>query len=99
MIFESLGILVLIIPIFLPSLQAQGIDLIWFGVLVVILIELGLVSPPLGVNVFTVKAARNDVALIDIFKGVWPFIIAMIMTAGLIFYFPQIALFLPDAMH
>lgn len=99
MIFESLGILVLIIPIFLPSLQAQGIDLIWFGVLVVILIELGLISPPLGVNVFTVKAARHDVELADIFRGVWPFIIAMIVTAGLIFYFPQIALFLPDAMH
>lgn len=99
MVFEALGILVLIVPMFLPSLQAQGIDLIWFGVIVIILIELGLVTPPVGVNVFTVKAARPDLNLRHIFAGVTPFVVAMLVTAGLIVAFPDIALTLPALMR
>lgn len=99
MVFEVIGILVLIIPIFLPSLEAQGIDLIWFGVIVIILIELGLVTPPLGINVFTVKAAQPDLRLKEVFIGVTPFVVAMIVTAVLILYFPSIAMSLPNLMR
>jgi tripartite ATP-independent transporter DctM subunit len=99
MVFEVIGILVLIIPIFLPSLEAQGIDLIWFGVIVIILIELGLVTPPLGINVFTVKAAQPDLHLKEVFIGVTPFVAAMIVTAVLILYFPSIAMGLPNLMR
>ena len=99
MVFEALGILVLIVPMFLPTLQAQGIDLIWFGIIVIILIELGLITPPVGVNVFTVKAARPDLKLMDIFIGVGPFVIAMVVTAGLILAFPGIAVGLPNLMR
>ena len=99
MVFEALGILVLIVPMFLPTLQAQGIDLIWFGVIVIILIELGLITPPVGVNVFTVKAARPDLKLSHIFIGVGPFVIAMLITAGLILAFPWIATGLPNLMR
>ncbi|MFO1266758.1 MAG: TRAP transporter large permease [Rubrivivax sp.] len=99
MVFEALGILVLIVPMFLPTLQAQGVDLIWFGVVVIILIELGLITPPVGVNVFTVKAARPDLKLGDVFVGVGPFVIAMIVTAALILAFPVIATGLPDLMR
>lgn len=99
MVFEVLGILVLIVPMFLPTLEAQGIDLIWFGVLVIILVELGLITPPVGVNVFTVKAAQPDLKLTHIFIGVGPFVIAMLVTAALIVAFPQIATGLPDLMR
>ncbi|TRZ55731.1 MAG: TRAP transporter large permease [Rhodocyclaceae bacterium] len=99
MVFEALGILVLIVPMFLPTLQAQGVDLIWFGVIVIILIELGLITPPVGVNVFTVKAARPDLKLGDIFLGVGPFVIAMLVTAALILAFPDIAVGLPNLMR
>ncbi|MGH8033738.1 MAG: TRAP transporter large permease subunit [Lysobacterales bacterium] len=99
MVFDALGILVLIVPIFLPSLQAQGVDLIWFGVLVIILIELGLITPPVGVNVFTVKAARPDLQLTDIFVGIAPFVVAMVLTAGLILVLPGIATGLPNLMR
>jgi tripartite ATP-independent transporter DctM subunit len=99
MVFEALGILVLIVPMFLPTLQAQGIDLIWFGVIVIILIELGLITPPVGVNVFTVKAARPDLKLTHIFIGVAPFVLAMLITAGLIIAFPDIAVGLPNLMR
>ena len=90
--------MLLIIPIFIPSLQALGIDLIWFGVLVIILIELGLITPPLGVNVFTVKAAQPDIQLKDIFAGSLPFVVAMLVTAVIVFYLPTVALFIPDLM-
>ena len=99
MVFEALGILVLIVPMFLPTLQAQGVDLIWFGVVVIILIELGLITPPVGVNVFTVKAARPDLKLSHIFIGVGPFVIAMVVTAALIIEFPWIAVGLPNLMR
>lgn len=99
MVFEALGILVLIVPMFLPTLQAQGVDLIWFGIVVIILIELGLITPPVGINVFTVKAARPDLKLANIFIGVGPFVIAMLVTAGLILAFPGIATGLPNLMR
>lgn len=99
MIFESIGILVLVVPLFLPSLQSQGVDLIWFGIIVIILIELGLITPPVGVNVFTVKAAKPDLELNDIFIGVGPFVIAMIVCVSLIITFPEIALWLPNLMQ
>lgn len=99
MVFEALGILVLIVPMFLPTLQAQGVDLIWFGIIVIILIELGLITPPVGVNVFTVKAARPDLKLMHIFIGVGPFVLAMLVTAGLILAFPGIATGLPNLMR
>ena len=99
MVFDALGILVLIVPMFLPTLQDQGIDLIWFGVIVIILIELGLITPPVGVNVFTVKAARPDLKLIDVFFGVIPFVFAMLITAALILAFPNIAVGLPNLMR
>lgn len=99
MVFEALGILVLIVPMFLPTLQAQGVDLIWFGIIVIILIELGLITPPVGVNVFTVKAARPDLKLAHIFIGVAPFVAAMVVTAGLILAFPGIATGLPNLMR
>ncbi len=99
MVFESIGILLLIIPVFLPSLSALGVDLIWFGILVIIVIELGLISPPIGMNVFTVKSVAPDISLGAIFLGVMPYIIAMVIGGVLILFFPQIATFLPEAMR
>ena len=99
MVFEALGILVLIIPMFLPTLQAQSVDMIWFGVVVIILIELGLITPPVGVNVFTVKAARPDLRLTDIFIGIGPFVLAMLVTVLLILVFPAVAVRLPNLIR
>lgn len=99
MVFESLGILVLIIPLFIPTLQDQGVDLIWFGVYAIVLIELGLITPPVGVNVFTVKAARPDLRLQDIFVGIAPFAVAMLVTAALMLAFPWLVVGLPNLMR
>lgn len=99
MVFESIGILLLIIPVFLPSLSSLGVDLIWFGILVIIVIELGLISPPIGMNVFTVKSVATEIPLASIFLGVLPYIAAMVLGGVLILFFPQIATLLPQAMR
>lgn len=99
MVFESIGILLLIIPVFLPSLGSLGVDLIWFGILVIIVIELGLISPPIGMNVFTVKSVAPEIPLGSIFIGVLPYIVAMLVGGVLIIFFPQIATLLPEAMR
>ncbi|MDO6729160.1 TRAP transporter large permease [Marinovum sp. 2_MG-2023] len=99
MVFESIGILLLIIPVFLPSLSSLGVDLIWFGILVIIVIELGLISPPIGMNVFVVKSVAPEIPLLSIFLGVLPYLIAMVLGGILILNIPAIATFLPNAMR
>ncbi len=99
MIFESLGILLLVVPVFLPSLLALDVDMIWFGIIVILVVELGLITPPIGMNVFTVKAVIHDVQLSKMFLGVAPFIAAMLVGLVLLFLFPGIATWLPDAMR
>jgi tripartite ATP-independent transporter DctM subunit len=97
-ILEGFAMLVLSMPIFFPVITALGIDPIWFGVLVVLTLEMGLISPPVGINVFIVKSVARDVPLGRIFRGVMPFWIAMLVTLGLLVAFPQISLLLPNTM-
>ena len=90
--------LVLTLPIFFPVVLELGIDPIWFGVLVVLTLEMGLISPPVGINVFIVKSVAPNVSLTDIFRGVAPFWLAMLVTLIILIAFPQLSLFLPDTM-
>ena len=95
---EGFAMLVLTMPIFFPVIQQLGFDPIWFGVLVVLTLEMGLISPPVGVNVFIVKSVAQHVPLGTIFRGVIPFWLAMIATLILLVAFPQISLILPNTM-
>lgn len=95
---EGFAMLVLTMPIFFPIITQLGFDPIWFGVLVVLTLEMGLISPPVGVNVFIVKSVVPHVPLGTIFRGVMPFWLAMIATLVLLVAFPQIALYLPNTM-
>ena len=90
--------LVLTLPIFFPVVLELGIDPIWFGVLVVLTLEMGLISPPVGINVFIVKSVAPNVSLSDIFRGVAPFWLAMLVTLIILIAFPHLSLFLPDTM-
>lgn len=96
MIFEAIGILLLIVPVFLPILVYQDVNLIWFGIVMVIVVELGLVTPPIGMNVFTVRAMMPDIRLSRIFRGVMPFVVADLVALALLFAFPAIATWLPS---
>ena len=95
---EGFAMLVLTLPIFFPVVLELGIDPIWFGVLVVLTLEMGLISPPVGINVFIVKSVAPYVSLADIFRGVAPFWLAMLVTLIILIAFPQLSLFLPDTM-
>ncbi len=95
---EGFAMLVLTLPIFFPVIVQLGIDPIWFGVLVVLTLEMGLISPPVGVNIFIVKSVARHVPLEQIFIGVAPFWVAMLVALGLLVAFPQIALILPNTM-
>ena len=95
---EGFAILVLTVPLIQPIIEPLGIDLIWFGVLMVIALEMGLISPPVGINVFVVKGIAQDVSLGTIFRGIWPFWLAMLTALTLILLTPSIALFLPNTM-
>lgn len=98
-VFDSLAMLILTVPIFAAILEPLGVDMVWFGIVAVIAVELGLITPPVGINVFVVKSATADVALSTIFRGVFPFVIAMILLLVLILVFPGIATWLPGIMR
>ena len=93
---DSMGLIVLTIPIFFPVAMRLGFDPIWFGVIVVLIAEMGVISPPEGVNVFVIKSIAPGVPLQSIFKGVLPFLAAMIVCTAIIMAFPIIATFLPS---
>ncbi|MFV0243595.1 MAG: TRAP transporter large permease [Qingshengfaniella sp.] len=99
MFMDGLSMLVVTIPIVYPVILSQGFDPVWFGVIAVIVIEMGMITPPVGLNVFVVRGvAGPDVPLMTVFKGVLPFLGAMIVALLLIVAFPQIALMIPNTM-
>ncbi|MEM7465091.1 MAG: TRAP transporter large permease subunit, partial [Pseudomonadota bacterium] len=98
MFMDGFAILVLTVPLIQPIIEPLGIDMIWFGVLMVIVLEMGLISPPVGVNVFVVKGIAEGVPLNTIFRGIWPFWFAMLAAVIIVLTFPQVALLLPNTM-
>lgn len=98
MFLESMAMLVLTIPVVIPIAIGLNWDLIWFGIIVVIVLEMSMISPPVGINVFIVKSIAPDVPMGKIFRGIWPFWFAMAAMIGLLILFPPIALFLPQSI-
>jgi TRAP-type C4-dicarboxylate transport system permease large subunit len=96
---DSLALIMLTIPIFYPVVLDYGFDPIWFGVVVVLITQIGVITPPVGVNVYVVSGVARDVPLSVIFKGVVPMLIAMIILTFLLIPFPQIATFLPGLLR
>lgn len=78
--------------------MSLGFDPIWFGVITVIMLEMGLITPPVGMNVFVIAGMARDVPMYTIFKGVWPFVLAMAICIVILIVFPKIALFLAKHM-
>lgn len=98
MIIEGLSLMVITLPIVFPVITSLGFDPIWFGVIMVLVLEMGLISPPVGVNCFVVSSVAPGVPLSDIFKGIMPFWAAMIICILILIAIPDIALLLPNAM-
>jgi C4-dicarboxylate transporter DctM subunit len=93
---DSMALIVLTVPIFFPLVQELGFDTIWFGVIIVLVGEMGVLTPPVGVNVFVIKGIAPDVPLEHIFKGIFPFLAALIIVTVILLIFPQIATYLPS---
>jgi tripartite ATP-independent transporter DctM subunit len=95
---DALAMIMLTIPIFFPVVKALGFDPIWFGVVIVLITEMGVITPPVGINVYVVYGIAKDVPLESIFKGVFPMLLALLFCNLILLIFPQIALFLPSLM-
>ena len=93
---DSMALIVVTIPIFYPLVMKLGFDPIWFGVIVVLTGEMGVISPPVGVNVFVIKGIAPDIPLEVIFRGIIPFLVALMIFTVILTIFPQIATFLPS---
>ena len=94
-VIEGLAMIFLTVPIFVPVVEGLGYDLVWFGIVVVMVVEISLITPPIGLNVFVLKSMLPDVPLSAIFRGIIPFFIADIARLLAVVFFPAIALFLP----
>ncbi len=96
---EGIGLVLITVPVFLPVVVASGFDPIWFGVIVVIVVELGLIHPPVGMNLFVIQAQVPEVPTMAIYKGTLPFLVAPIALIAMLLIFPEIALYLPNALY
>ena len=93
-VMDSLAIILIFVPLFTPLVVAQGFDLVWFGVIVVVVTEIALITPPVGMNVFVLKAVLPDVPILRIFRGLTPFIAADVVRLSILVLFPSISLWL-----
>jgi C4-dicarboxylate transporter, DctM subunit len=98
-VIDALALIMLTVPIFYPVVLSLGYDPIWFGVMIVLVTQIGVITPPVGVNVYVVSGVARDIPLHVIFKGVIPLLAALIVATLLMLPFPQIALFLPNMMR
>ncbi|MEO9819622.1 MAG: TRAP transporter large permease subunit, partial [Paracoccaceae bacterium] len=96
---ETLSLMVVTIPIIVPLVVAQGYDVVWFGILMIVLIEMALITPPVGLNLYVVQGARKSGSLNEVMLGALPYCLTMLAMAFLLIAFPSIALFLPNALQ
>ena len=97
-LMDAMAMVILTVPIVYPVVTSLGFDPIWFGVIIVMTVELGLIHPPVGMNVFVIKSVIQDVTFSSIFKGVLPFIATDILRLVILIAFPIIALWLPSQL-
>ena len=93
---DGLAMIMLTVPILLPTVVSLGYNPIWFGIIITLIVEMGAITPPVGINVYVIKGIAKDVPLETIFKGIFPFLWALILVAIFLVFFPGVALFLPN---
>ncbi len=98
-IMEELSMVLLTIPVFFPIVTQLGFDPVWFGVLIVLVVQIGLISPPVGMNLFVLNALLDDVNLSQVFRGVWLFVVMLCIALVIVLYVPALALWLPGFMR
>jgi tripartite ATP-independent transporter DctM subunit len=96
---EGIGMVLITVPVFLPLVVKFGYDPVWFSILVVIVVEVGLIHPPVGMNLFVIQAQAPDVRITSIYRGIIPFLIAPLLLIVILFLFPSLALWLPKLLY
>jgi C4-dicarboxylate transporter, DctM subunit len=96
---EGIGMILITVPVFLPLVQQFGYDPVWFAIVVVIMVEVGLIHPPVGMNLFVIQAQAPQIKLTDIYRGIIPFLVAPFVLVALLFLFPELALWLPRLLY
>ncbi len=99
MVLDSMSILLIVVPIVAPVVSALGVDMVWFGILMVKMIELGLITPPLGLNAFVAAGVLPGVSVDTVFKGLFPFIVLDVVTVGILMIFPGVVTWLPSLIN
>jgi tripartite ATP-independent transporter DctM subunit len=97
-VLDAVAIILVTVPVFLPVATALGYDSVWYGILMVVVVEIGLITPPVGLNIFVMRAQLPDIPLTTMFAGIAPFLVADAILIGLLMIFPQIALWLPGLL-
>jgi TRAP-type C4-dicarboxylate transport system permease large subunit len=97
-IYIILGTVMEELTMVLPMVMQLGCDPVWFGVLIVMVIQIGLISPPVGMNLFVLNTLLPKVSLGTIFRGCWPFVAMQVVTLAILLFFPEISLYLPSLM-
>jgi tripartite ATP-independent transporter DctM subunit len=96
---DALAMVTLTIPIIYPLVLSLGFDPIWFGVIIVLVTEMGVITPPVGINVYVIKSISEGVRLETIFRGIFPFLAAILAAIAILLAFPRIATILPELLH
>ncbi len=96
---EELSMILLTVPVFFPLVVSLGFDPVWFGIIIVVVVQIGLISPPVGMNMFVVKSMLSGVSTATVFRGVTPFAVATVLLLAILVAFPSIALILPKLMR
>jgi C4-dicarboxylate transporter, DctM subunit len=96
---EGIGMVLITVPVFQPIVTKFGYDPIWFAIVVVVMVEVGLIHPPVGMNLFVIQAQAPDIKITSIYRGIIPFLVAPLMLIVLLFLFPGLALWLPKALY
>ena len=97
-LLDPMGVMIISLPIIFPIVTQLGFDPIWFGVIVTINVEIGMITPPVGLNLFVLKAAVPDINMKDIIGGSFPFVLLLMLGLALIMAFPSLATWLPGRM-
>jgi len=95
---EELSVMIIILPILFPLVTAFGFDPVWFGIIMVVWLEIGFITPPVGLNLFVIQGMMPESTAGDVIRGTTPFVLLMILLVALLFVFPEIALWLPRQM-
>jgi TRAP-type C4-dicarboxylate transport system permease large subunit len=98
MLLDIMSAVIITMSVVFPAVVAMGFDPIWFGVIIIMTVQMGLITPPVGLDVFVLSGAL-DVPVGTIFKGVFPYVLAVLVCIGILYAFPQIALLLPSTMR